>query len=306
MSRENNVWEMNKAGNIINTGIYRDVEKRFKADTPFDKTAIPYILMFLCATIDGAVFYSLFSMISYDSPANLVLQMAGFLFSFDVIPIFLGIYLKRYRQGLNRTRFLLWLALSICIFAVAMNVVLRICNMDLVSPDSSLLGTSLFGPVAETTRDAGYDSATISLTIFGIGMPILTSGGSFFISYLTYNPLRIKMRRLEKLLTDKKEDIRQLEAIHDEYRYEPDFREHLLEDDALKYKAMRQIHRAKVVGYSEYVIERLKEHIGDPYSNNILSAEVCTGILNRLDQELARLEGIGDTSGVHFHHDLEA
>ena len=54
---------------------------------------------------------------------------------------------------------------------------------------------------------------------------------------------------------------------------------------------MRQLQRAKVVSYCQYVRERMKEHLGDPTSNNVLSEEhACEAILKRLDSELTCLE----------------
>ena len=95
MKKENNkIWSMNKNGEIVNEHLHKNNLKRFKADTPFDNSIVPYLIMIFCATVDGFVFYSLFSRISYDSPVTLGVQISGFLFGFDVVPIFIGIQYK--------------------------------------------------------------------------------------------------------------------------------------------------------------------------------------------------------------------
>lgn len=65
-----NIWALNKDGEIVDCTMYRNNKIRFKADTPFDNSIIPYIIMLFCAAVDGVVFYSLFSRISYDSPID--------------------------------------------------------------------------------------------------------------------------------------------------------------------------------------------------------------------------------------------
>ena len=60
------------------------------------------------------------------------------------------------------------------------------------------------------------------------------------------------------------------------------------------------MHKAQVIGYCEYVRERLKEQLGNPTSNNVLSESVCETILARLDKELGLLntQAAADTPAV--------
>ena len=44
-----------------------------------------------------------------------------------------------------------------------------------------------------------------------------------------------------------------------------------------------------VISHCDYVRERLKEHLGNPTSNNVLSEAACENILARLDKELGVL-----------------
>ena len=60
------------------------------------------------------------------------------------------------------------------------------------------------------------------------------------------------------------------------------------------------MHKAQVLGYCDYARERLKEQLGNPTSNNVLSESVCETILARLDKELGLLntQAAPDTSAA--------
>lgn len=289
--KSNNIWSLNSKGEIMNECMYRNNRKRFKADTPFDNSIVPYLIMIFCATVDGFVFYSLFSKISYDSPMMLGVQVAGFLFGFDVVPIFIGIQYKRLRQGLTKDKFILVMALIVCGLAFSMNIALRVTTIDLISPSAVRTVTSYIGTATQETTESGIDPTAIALTIFGMGIPVVTSLGSCLISFITYNPLGIKKQRLAEMIEDTRDEVRRFDAIIDDYDAEPDFAEQLEAEDEAKYEEMKKMHRAMVVGYCDYVRERLKEHLGNPTSNNVLSEEICENILARLDKELACLDG---------------
>lgn len=201
MSKYNKeIWSLDRKGEIVNECLHRNNCKRFKADTPFDNNIVPYLIMLFCAAVDGVVFYSLFSRISYDSPMMLGVQISGFLFGFDIVPIFIGIQYKRLRQGITKDRFVLVMALVVCGLAFAMNIALRIMTVDLISPSSVSTTTSYMGTVTQDTAESGIDATAIALTIFGMGIPVVTSLGSCLISFITYNPLGIKKQRTAEML----------------------------------------------------------------------------------------------------------
>lgn len=290
MSRNDNLLSINRKGEIVYHGLNAYTSKKYKADTPLDKSFVPYMIMAFCAVVDASVFISLFKMLSYDSPFMLGIEVAGFLFAFDVVPLYLGIQLRRIKQGLSKDRFIMWFALAVCITAFLMNVVLRIITIDKMSPDLSSNITNYFGTVIQDTLDAGVGSTAIALTIFGTGLPMLTSVGSFFISYLTYNPLKIRQRNQEEMLSEKRDEIRRLGAILIEYDVDEEFAEKLVSDDQGNFNEMKKMHRAKVLGYCDYVRQRLKEHLANPTALNALSEENCIAILERLDRELLAFE----------------
>ena len=78
-------------------------------------------------------------------------------------------------------------------------------------------------------------------------------------------------------------------SIIADYDAEPDFAKYLEEEDEAKYQEMKMLHRALVISHCDYVRERLKEHLGNPTSNNVLSESSCETILARLDKELGLL-----------------
>lgn len=287
MSKKNNgIYSVDKrTGEIVNECLHHNNRKRFKADTPFDNCIVPYLIMAFCATVDGVVFYSLFSRISYDSPMMLGVQIAGFLFGFDIVPIFIGIQYKRLQQGITKDKFVLIMALVVCGLAFAMNIALRTMTIDLISPSTVSTSTSYIGTVTQETIESGIDATAIALTIFGMGIPVVTSLGSCLISFITYNPLKIKKQRIAEMMEDTRDEVRRFNAILDDYDAEPDFAENLEVEDEAKYHEMQMMHKAQVIGYCEYVRERLKEQLGNPTSNNVLSESVCKTILARLDEE---------------------
>lgn len=275
-----------RTGEIVNECLHHNNRKRFKADTPFDNSIVPYLIMVFCATVDGVVFYSLFSRISYDSPMMLGVQIAGFLFGFDIVPIFIGIQYKRLQQGITKDKFVLIMALVVCGLAFAMNIALRIMTIDLISPSTVGTTTSYMGTVTQETTETGIDATAIALTVFGMGIPVVTSLGSCLISFITYNPLKIKKQRTAEMMEDTKDEVRRFDAILDDYDAEPDFAKNLEAEDEDKYQEMQMMHKAQVIGYCDYVRECLKEQLGNPTSNNVLSESVCEAILAKLDKEL--------------------
>lgn len=291
MSKNNKaIYSVDTAtGEIVNERLHHNNRMRFKSDTPFDNNIVPYLIMVFCAISDGVIFYALFCRLSYESPVMLGVETGGFVFGYDVVPIFIGIQYKRLRQGITKDRFVLVMALVVCGLAFAMNIALRLMTIDLISPSTASVATSYMGTVTQETADSGIDVTAIALTIFGMGIPVVTSLGSCLISFITYNPLGIKKQRIAEMMEDTRDEVRRFDAILDDYDAEPDFAENLEAEDEAKYQEMQKMHKAKVITYCDYVRERLKEQLGNPTSNNVLSESVCENILARLDREMGLL-----------------
>ncbi len=293
MKKTGSLVSIDRNGEFVYNGLNSHTGKQYKADTPMDKSFVPYLIMLLCGTIDAACFINLFKLISYDSPFLLAIQVAGFLFAFDVVPLYLGIQFRRIKQGISKDKFIMWMALIVCTMACVLNIVLRLMTMDQMAPDLSSATTSFIGGVSQGTQESatdGVDPTALGLALVGIVIPFVTSLGSFFISYLTYNPLMVRKRNQEELIAEKKDEIRKLDAILFEYDADTEFAEHLIQDDTGKFEEMKKMQRALVLSYCDYVRQRLKEHLANPTAINALSEETCVVILERLDRELAALD----------------
>ena len=289
MSKTTSLISVDQNGEIVYHGLNSHMSKKYRADNPFDNAFVPYVIMVLCLITDCSIFLSLFKLLSYDNPFMIIIQCFGFAFAFDVIPIFLGIQLRRVKQGLSKDKFIMWLALTVCVLACVMNAVLQIGTIELRSPDVST-GVSYFGTAIDTNTTQEVDSSAVFLTLVSIAIPVFTSVGSFYVSYVTYNPLQIRKRREEEMLVEKKDEIRRLDAILAEYDADTDFAEHLVQDDEGKFQEMKKMQRALVLSYCDYIRQRLKEHLANPTAINALSEETCVAILERLDRELAALD----------------
>lgn len=298
MTKNNSILTLNRNGELIDNGLNSHIKMRYKSDTPLDNSVVPYIIMLICATVDTVVFLSLFKLLSFDSPLMLGVQVTGLLFAFDIVPIYLGIQLRRMKQNLSEDKVIFYLALGVCAVALIVNIILNIMTIDLMNPDVSSTTTSYFGTVTEDVATKELDPATIALTIFRITCPILTSVGSFFISFLTYNPLKIRKRTAEEVLFNKIDETRRLKAILHEYDAYSNSENILRINDEGKYEEMQKMHRAKAINYCEYVRLRFKEYLANPTSNNALSEETCIAILKRLDQELATLNNTCNTDTI--------
>lgn len=293
MRKANSLISVDRNGEFVYHRLNSHTSKRYKADTPMDKSFVPYLIMVLCGTIDAACFINLFKLISYDSPFLLAIQVAGFLFAFDVVPLYLGIQFRRIKQGISKDKFIMWMALVVCAMACVLNIVLRLMTMDQMAPDLSASTVSFIGSTPQGVQESeatGVDATALGLALVGIVIPFVTSLGSFFISYLTYNPLMVRKRNQEELIAEKKDEIRRLDAILFEYDADTEFAEHLIQDDTGKYEEMKKMQRALVLSYADYVRQRLKEHLANPTAINALSEETCVAILERLDRELAALD----------------
>lgn len=277
-------------GELLYNNLNVHTREKNRPDTPLDKSFVPYLVMLLCAIIDGAVFLSLFQLLSYDEPLLRGIQVSGLLFAFDLVPLYLGIQFRRIRQGLCRKdKFIVWLALAVCVAAFALNAALRLLTMDQLTPDLST-GTSYMG-VQQEQAQTETDSSTIALTIYGIVTPFLTSVGSFFISYLTYNPLKIQMARYERLIHEKEDEVRRLESMIGEFEADQDFAQRLQADDERQYLAMRALSRAIALSYCTLARQRLKEKLADdPASVNLLAEMDVETLLERLHREMDAVE----------------
>ena len=297
------IWSMHSNGEILYERMNQQTKKKYAPDSLFYYAVVTFLLMLLCGATDFYVFNSLFKTIAYDNETIRIFSIIGLLIGFDVIPVYIGVHAKRLRQGLSRDWFILFMALSITVIAVCLNIGLRISTIDEISPASSSGQESAF--VTEKFHESSQegmadsvsgeneqkaDSTAVALTVFGCFLPVVTSVGSFCVSYLTYDPLMIRKQREEELINEKKEEIRRLEAIVLDYEADKDFEKNLRDYDDKMFRAMQKAQRAKAVFYCNYVKQRVREHLGDAASGNVLTADNNVKMLKQLCTELEEMD----------------
>lgn len=286
MKRSMNIISLKPGtGEINNESVNRDLNEKYRADTPLDKSFVPYLIMLFCAVVDLSVFLQLFKMISYDSPFMLAVEVSGFLFAFDVVPIYAGIELRRIKAKLSSAKFILVLAISVFAAALITNVALRLLTIDQIAPAASASAGYDTLATAETAEQSSPDNTAVALTVFGIVLPILTSVGSFFISYVTYDPLKNLKKKFEKLYYRKLDELRRVQAVMGEYEEDISFAENLCADDIRRYETARSHQRVKAAQYMAYVRQIFKERLGDPAATSALSDELSS-LLVIVNEEL--------------------
>jgi len=275
------IWAMGERGQIIFNARNKTRKERHQPDSVWNHSIFLVLMIGACAIIDYYCFKSLFDSFLLDKPVVRSLSIGAMLFAFDFIPIYLGMNLRKRMQGYNVAIPIIISMASCFIIAFGANVLLRIVFKDLAMPDLSEASTSMFGSVNTETATS---SRAMPYAVFSSILPLLTSIGSFLISYTMSNPLKQEMKQLEKEHSILSDNIGQLEAILAEYEADPDFFNRITRDDEEKYEIMRWMIFEKREKYRDDVRQRIKEYLRDATANSELSIplkEVTWG--NRLD-----------------------
>lgn len=267
------IVKINKQGELLNPSLLKDIREKYTPDSPFLQGAVPYVIMALCGIIDSCFFYSLFSMISYDRPLLLWVQIAGFVFGFDCLPVFAGIHYKKLKQGLTRDKFTFRLALIICALICAANIGLRAATVDILSPDLSESSQFSFADTEEVIveEDTETDAVAWMVAITGMIVPIVTSVGSFYISNLCYDPLLYRKYQEERMIRRKEDQIRRLEAINQAYKTNQDLMQTMLKEDEQQYAAARAMTVGLLLEYHNYIRHQMTAYPGNFSSTNLES-----------------------------------
>lgn len=248
-----------------------NLEDRYKSDTPMMNSVIPYCIVIFCLIADSAIFYGFFNQLSSTDTFQNTIQCIALLLGFDVAPVYLGVHLKRLKQGLGQDKFLIAIALFCICLAILVNTMMRLLTMEIMNAGESL------------------DGRSFSMTIFGICVPLITTTLSFTVSFLTYNPLMIMKKRYERMIAHKQDEIRRLDAFLTEYDLDKDLYERLIQLDDGKFEEMKEYQKAMTVRYCTYVRQRIKEYIGRPEAHDALSVEDGQCILEKLNREMTNI-----------------
>lgn len=284
MKNNGQFYKMDRQGNLVFSRRGELAKEYGKGDSGWESQRVAIGVMAACGILDFVMFYQLFSSFLYDSQAVLMLAILGMLIGFDLGSIYIGIVLKKRRQGID-AGLVVAAAMGVAfLVAFIANIALRIGVKDLVLPDLSSLTTSAFGEVSQA--DTGSDLALL-YALFASALPVVTSLVSFGISFQTANPLKQRMQKLRMEQVKLEDDIVKIEALLMEYDADSDYFARLLLEDEEKYRDTLEFIKEKMLHYCDYVRERLKEHLGDPVANNVLSQDNRGELLKQYNDESA-------------------
>lgn len=292
----NRLWKRESNGEIMDGTVNNILNEKHRPDNPLDRSFVPYLIMLFCMGVDLTIFLSLFKMISHDSPEMLAVQIGGFVICFDLVPVFLGIMLRRSKAGMSSSKLMMYLALAVFIGAAVVNLVLRLQTLDRIAPTptpAADTGSLMVGE--EPAAAVSIGSEEIAQTIFAVVVPILTSAGSFFISYTTFDPLKVMQKRYEKLLAIKRDELRRVQAILSEYNADSNYEETLRSEERVKYTQTSLEQRSRLAKYMVYARQKLIEALNDPASTSALSADDFQTLLEKVNSTLDAAKG-GDIS----------
>ena len=268
MTNNTALFEMNNSGEFIQNDIHELTNEKYKPDNPFFVGFIPYLLMFICVAIDIGFFTSLFKIISFESQLLIILEVAGLAFAADIVSAYAGIYAKKLAQNIEYNSFTLKLLLFVPIVALIVNALLRIMTMSF------------------TTIDGTITPDVVALTLVSIAVPVFTSIGNFAISYITYDPLKQKLKKEELALSEINEKCRRFKAIKYDFDCDSDCFERLVElDKAQLNNSKKEILNDAFILLNDVQIQLMK-CLQDPSESNVLSKSQCNDLTAELKHEL--------------------
>ena len=282
---EKNLYSISSQGHLIFDGRESRLNAADKSLTIWEYPISSLIILFLCAVLDGVMFYTLFSAFLYDTAILVMLSTIALLIGFDVAPAVAGVLLKKRSQGINASILMIVLLAVAFLVAFAGNTVLRITYKDLVLPDLSSVSTSVFGAIENSTTAAAEGNNSLIYALFASMMPLITSLVSFAVSFQSSNPLKTYVRDLKLKINDIENEIEEIDAALIEYDADLEFFERISAEDEEKYQNMLKVIDEKAVFYCNYVRQRIKERLGDPVSTNILSMDNRKALLRLVDDD---------------------
>lgn len=263
------LWTIDQQGQL-HFPLHDKLAKRTAAaNTAWEHPVALLVVMLLCAALDFIMFKQLFAAILYDSVWIQRFSILGLLICFDVAPIYLGLFLKKRKQGYAVDSWILFGLAAAFLAAFVGNVLLRITMRDVVLPDLTQTSTSVMGDVQSGVA-AGSDRA-LAYALFAAFLPFGTSLVSFGISYLTANPLGSHLRRLRQEEAETQEALAQTDATIAEYDASADHLVLLAREEDERYCASKAAIAEQMLLHCDYVRERIKEHLADPAALNELS-----------------------------------
>ena len=263
------LWQLDGQGNLHFGLREKLVRRNHRPDTALEHPAAAWVFMFFFGLLDLIMFKDLFGTFLYAHQSMQLVSIIALLAGFDVAPICLGVLLKKHEQKLPVSKLAAAILTGAFVLALALNITLRAATKDRVLPDFSVKQTA----ITSGQPSADHEPLANAYAVFAAFAPLLTSGVSFAVSHMSANPLKNRLKSLALSQVQLEDEITQLEAVLTEYDMDEDrFRRQLDSDEALQANLIR-LTREKAFYCFDYVRERLKEHLGDPTSSNILSKD---------------------------------
>ena len=266
MNKNTAKWYVGKDGNVMFTTGMNVIRKRHKPNSIFEHPIVSVIALFLFGVIDVALFYQLLTPVVDESGITLIVGLLALFTGMDFAPIYLAMRLREKKQKYKVDNIMLWFFLLSFLITFAMNCMLRYALRDTAVANMTEVSINGNESVAVNSFSAVYSA-------FCAILPLITSLCSFGISYAIYNPLRTELQKAEEIRNMLDEDITQTEAVLTSITADTDMLKRLLSEDTDHYECTIEMVRERALEYSDYVRERIKEHMGEAAATNELSKE---------------------------------
>ena len=277
-NNNNMFWSVNPNSNICFVQRKDIIEVDNKPESFFLKPKVIIITLMLCAALDLCMFYQLFSAATNENPISRFIETFVAMAGFDIGPIFLGYFYRKYKDGYNINKIILSLPLIAFVVTFVFTAYFRYTLKD------TILTGSTYTMSGMSTITNNTNPAAFSYFIVGTFAPVVTSFISFFISYMTSNPLKTHKHKLESQIDLQKAKITQYKSILLEYEADQAFKSRIILDEKARFYTVVREAQDYGIYLCDYVREKIKEHLDDPKAINDLSKPACIKILQELEQ----------------------
>lgn len=279
LNNKRSLWNIANDGSVVTSTGYNYYREESKPNSLWEHKILTLALIISCCIVDLIMFKELFGQYSYDSPGEQCMETIGMLVAFDVIPIFIGIQLKKKQQGYPTRLMYLVLAAAIVISAVAVNFYLRF-NIENITEDYSKGGQEYSQEVEISEySDPMNASNTSAITFFNSMLPVITTCGTLFFSMMSSNPRKEEYLKVLKEKCQLEDDIERYETNLKECEIESSLKEDMDREEDERYECQKGRIYEKERELKSYVRDQLKLLVNDAASISELSkADIPTNI----------------------------
>ena len=271
MRTNESLWVMRRDGNLGFTTRSKVTQLRSRPDTMWNHPVMLILVITACTIVDLLNFKQVFDAFIFDSLMGRIVGILAFLIAFDFIPIWVGLNLKKKTQGYKVNTVVIKIMMGAFVLAFVVNFALRIATREMVLPEGSIFSGAIDGEVVVEESEGNQMLVYVYAVLTSI-VPLITSLASGGISFLMSNPLYKEMMDLEKQRNLLLSDIESVNATLAEYDADQEYFKRMLKYDAEKYAAAQEMIIRHQQYLKDYVREQLAEHLADPTSTTVLTA----------------------------------